>query len=71
MVETLSGSLIESKEIDNASDVPATRGEEENVNDIATRYIIPISVIFGFALATVTICCVCYRRWRFAVRTRQ
>lgn len=41
------------------------------MNDIATKYIIPVSVIVGVLLAIITICCVCYRRWRFVIRSRQ
>ena len=51
--------------------IPEGGSEEDNVNDIATSYIIPVSVIVGFLLATITICCVCYRRWRFAIRNKQ
>ena len=53
----------------NNNNVP--EGSEETVNDIATQYIIPISVVVGVLLAILTIGCVCYRRWRFAIRVRQ
>ena len=42
-----------------------------DVNDLAVQYIIPVSVIVGVILAAITIGCVCYRRWRFVIRSRQ
>ena len=43
----------------------------EEVNNLAVTYIIPVSVIVGVVLAAITICCVCYRRWRWIVKIRK
>ena len=40
------------------------------MTNLAVQYIIPVSVIVGVILAAITICCVCYRRWRFIQRLR-
>jgi len=43
----------------------------DDVNDLAVQYIIPVSVIVGVILAAVTIGCVCYRRWRFILKIKK
>ena len=43
----------------------------DDVNDLAVQYIIPVSVIVGVLLAAITIGCVCYRRWRFILKIKQ
>jgi len=46
-------------------------GTDENTNNLAVQYIIPVSVIVGVFLAAITIGCVCYRRWRFFVKIKK
>ena len=43
----------------------------DDVNDLAVQYIIPVSVIVGVLLAAITIGCVCYRRWRFILKIKK
>ena len=69
MVDVAEDNLFDEQQVEDEENIP--EGSEDNVNDIATSYIIPVSVIVGFLLATITICCVCYRRWRFAIRNKQ
>lgn len=46
-------------------------GADETTNNLAVKYIIPVSVIVGVLLAAITIGCVCYRRWRFFVKIKK
>ena len=44
---------------------------DNDKNELFVQYIIPVSVAVGVVLAAITIGCVCYKRWRLALKIKK